>query len=219
MDICISLQYHFFSKLLYYMNAAIQKHLSKDPILKPLIDQVVLKERTAQKTVYEALIRSIVFQQLSGKAASSIHGRFLALFEDNFPHPTQIQSFSAETLRAAGLSRQKSGYVKNVADFFIANNLMDKDWSSETDASIISQLTQIKGVGQWTVEMILMFTLKRMDVLPLDDLVVKNAMISMYQVTEKGRALKKKLLKIAEPWRPYRTIASLYLWQWEDTIL
>jgi len=201
------------------MNEAIRKHLSKDPILKPLIDQVVLKERTAQKTVYEALIRSIVFQQLSGKAASTIHGRFLALFETGFPHPIHIQSLSPEVLRTAGLSRQKSGYVKNVADFFIKNHLLDKDWSSETDESIISQLTQIKGVGQWTVEMILMFTLKRMDVLPLDDLVVKNSMISMYQVEEKGRALKKKLLAIAAPWRPYRTVASLYLWQWEDTIL
>ena len=67
--------------------------------------------------------------------------------------------------------------------------------------------------------MILMFTLKRMDVLPLDDLVIKNAMIEMYQVTEKGRALKKKLLEIAEPWRPYRTVASLYLWQWQDTVI
>jgi len=201
------------------MNEAIRLHLSKDPTLKPLIDQVVLKERTAHKTVYEALIRAIVFQQLSGKAASSIHRRFLALFEDNFPHPTRIQSLSLEELRAAGLSRQKSGYVKNVADFFLANNLLDKDWSTETDDAIINQLTQIKGVGQWTVEMILMFTLKRMDVLPLDDLVIKNSMVSMYQVEEKGRALKKKLLAIAEPWRPYRTVASLYLWQWEDTVL
>lgn len=215
MDISISLH---FSKLLD-MNEAIRQHLSKDPILKPLIDHVVLKERTAQKTVYEALIRSIVFQQLSGKAASTIHKRFLALFEDDFPHPTHIQSLSSEELRSAGLSRQKSGYVKNVADFFIANNLLDKDWSSETDDAIINQLTQIKGVGQWTVEMILMFTLKRMDVLPLDDLVVKNAMISLYKVEEKGRALKKKLLEIAEPWRPYRTVASLYLWQWQDIVL
>lgn len=201
------------------MDAIIKKHLSKDPIIKPLIDQVVLKERTAQKTVYEALIRSIVFQQLSGKAASTIHGRFLALFDDHFPHPQRIQTLSLEELRAAGLSRQKSGYIKNVAEFFIENDLINKDWSSETDESIIQQLTQIKGVGQWTVEMILMFTLKRMDVLPLDDLVIKNSMISMYGVEEKGRALKRRLLEIAEPWRPYRTVASLYLWQWQDTIL
>lgn len=201
------------------MNATIKKHLAKDPILKPLIDQIVLKERMAQKTVYEALIRSIVFQQLSGKAASTIHSRFLALFDDNFPHPQHIQTLSLEELRTAGLSRQKSGYIKNVADFFLENKLLNKDWSADSDDSIIQQLTQIKGVGQWTVEMILMFTLKRMDVLPLDDLVVKNSMVSMYQVEEKGRALKKKLREIAEPWRPYRTVASLYLWQWQDTVL
>lgn len=201
------------------MIAVAKKHLAKDPILKPLIDQIVLKERMAQKTVYEALIRSIVFQQLSGKAASTIHSRFLALFDDNFPHPQHIQTLSLEELRTAGLSRQKSGYIKNVADFFLENKLLNKDWSADSDDSIIQQLTQIKGVGQWTVEMILMFTLKRMDVLPLDDLVVKNSMVSMYQVEEKGRALKKKLREIAEPWRPYRTVASLYLWQWQDTVL
>ena len=201
------------------MNVDIRNHLSKDPILKPLIEQVVLKERTAQKTVYEALIRSIVFQQLSGKAASTIHNRFLALFENNYPHPNQIQSLSTPELRAVGLSRQKSGYIQNVATFFIENDLLDKDWSKEEDEAIIQQLTQIKGVGQWTVEMILMFTLKRLDVLPLDDLVVKNAMVSMYDVKEKGRALKKRLLEIAAPWRPYRTVASLYLWQWQDTVL
>ncbi len=201
------------------MLTEIKTHLSKDPILHPLIQNIVLKERTAQKSVYEALIRSIVFQQLSGKAAGTIHQRFLALFDDNFPDPQRIQTFTPEELRAAGLSRQKAGYVKNVADFFIDHQLIDKDWSTESDEAIIQQLTQIKGVGQWTVEMILMFTLKRMDVLPLDDLVIKNSMITMYQVTEKGRALKKRLLEIAEPWRPYRTAASLYLWQWQDTVM
>jgi len=200
------------------MNAKIRQHLSTDPILQPLIERIALKARSPQKSVYEALIRSIIFQQLSGKAATSIHQRFLALFEAGFPNPKQIQAFSPETLRAAGLSRQKAGYIKNVADFFLAHQLIDKDWSTETDEAIIQQLTQIKGVGQWTVEMILMFTLKRMDVLPLDDLVIKNSMVAMYQVTEKGRALKKKLLEIAAPWRPYRTVASLYLWQWQDTI-
>ncbi len=201
------------------MLTEIKKHLSKDPILQPLIKNIILKERTAQKSVYEALIRSIVFQQLSGKAAGTIHQRFLALFDDNFPDPKRIQAIAPEILRAAGLSRQKAGYIKNVADFFIENQLIEKDWSMENDEAIIQQLTQIKGVGQWTVEMILMFTLKRMDVLPLDDLVIKNSMVEMYQVTEKGRALKKKLLEIAEPWRPYRTAASLYLWQWQDTVV
>ncbi len=201
------------------MTAKIRKHLSKDPILKELVDTVKLKKRTAQNSVYEALLRSISFQQLSGKAATTIHNRFLDLFDDLYPHPAHIQQFTAEELRAVGLSRQKASYIKNTADFFIEHNLIDKDWTKESDEDILAQLTQIKGVGNWTVEMILMFTLKRMDVLPLDDLVVKNGIVQLYGVEEKGRALKKRLLEIAEPWRPYRTVASLYLWQWNDTVL
>ena len=184
------------------MNAKIKKHLSKDPILKQLVDTVKLKKRTAQNSVYEALLRSISFQQLSGKAATTIHNRFLDLFDDLYPHPAYIQQFTAEDLRAVGLSRQKASYIKNTADFFVEHNLLDKDWTKESDEAILAELTQIKGVGNWTVEMILMFTLKRMDVLPLDDLVVRNGMIELYGVTEKGRALKKRLLEIAEPWRP-----------------
>jgi len=201
------------------MNAKIKKHLSKDPILKKLVDTVKLKKRIAQNSVYEALLRSINFQQLSGKAATTIHNRFLDLFDDLYPHPAHIQQLTAEELRAVGLSRQKAAYMKNTADFFIEHNLLDKDWTKESDEAILAQLTQIKGVGNWTVEMILMFTLKRMDVLPLDDLVVRNGMIELYGVEEKGRALKKRLLEIAEPWRPYRTVASRYLWQWNDTVL
>ena len=114
------------------MLTEIKKHLSKDPILQPLIKNIILKERAAQKSVYEALIRSIVFQQLSGKAAGTIHQRFLALFDDNFPDPKRIQAIAPEILRAAGLSRQKAGYIKNVADFFIENQLIEKDWSMES---------------------------------------------------------------------------------------
>ncbi|MEM6317315.1 MAG: DNA-3-methyladenine glycosylase 2 family protein [Bacteroidota bacterium] len=195
------------------------QHLSKDPVLKKIIEQVELQERRGQNSVYEALIRSIVFQQLSGKAASTIHRRFLNLFENGYPHPQQILDFPIEALRSVGLSRQKASYIQNVAHFFVENKLLEKDWAGETDQAIIEQLTIIKGVGQWTVEMILMFTLGRMDVLPLDDLVVKNSMIRLYGVEAKGRALKKKLLAIAEPWRPYRTIASLYLWESQDTVI
>lgn len=197
----------------------IKKHLGKDPILEPLIATVQLKERSSQNSVYEALLRAINFQQLSGKAASTIHQRFLSLFEDHYPDPYRLQELEVAALRAVGLSRQKATYVKNVADFFIEQDLLKKDWSNDTDESIIKLLTQIKGVGQWTVEMILMFTLHRPDVLPLDDLVIRNSMIGLYGVEGKGKVLKSKLLKIAEPWRPYRTWASRYLWQWRDTVV
>lgn len=198
----------------------ILEHLSRDPILKSLIDSRQLKERPSQPSVYEALIRSIVFQQLSGASASSIHRRFLNLFEDEYPDPLQILDLHEQNLRQVGLSRQKISYIQNTAQFFLENNLRHAPWEKMSDEAIIDQLTQIKGVGQWTVEMILMFTLHRPDVLPLDDLVIKTSMITLYDVENyKGKALHQKLIKIAEPWRPYRTTACRYLWQWKDTVL
>lgn len=198
----------------------ILEHLSRDPILKSLIDSRQLKERPSQPSVYEALIRSIVFQQLSGASASSIHRRFLNLFEDEYPDPLQILDLHEQNLRQVGLSRQKISYIQNTAQFFLKNDLLHAPWEKMSDEAIIDQLTQIKGVGQWTVEMILMFTLHRPDVLPLDDLVIKTSMITLYDVENyKGKALHQKLIKIAEPWRPYRTTACRYLWQWKDTVL
>ena len=195
-------------------------HLSRDTILKELIDKCELKIRPAHPSVYEALLRSINFQQLSGASATTIHNRFLEMFPDRFPDPEILIDFTEEELRRPGLSRQKAGYVQNTARFFMDNNLMDTDWTQIPDEDIIDQLTRIKGVGRWTVEMILMFTLHRPDVLPLDDLVVKSSMVALYQVDDlKGKALNQKLLNIAEPWRPYRTTASRYLWQWKDTVI
>lgn len=123
-----------------------------------------------------------------------------------------------DELRGAGLSRQKATYVLNTAKFFLENDLMNKNWNPISDQDIIKELTRIKGVGRWTVEMILMFTLKRPDVLPLNDLVVRNNIIDLYDVKDlKGKALTQRLHEIAEPWRPYRTTASRYLSQGKDT--
>lgn len=202
-------------------------HLSTDPVLKVLIEKCELKDRPGHPTVYEALLRSINFQQLSGASATAIHNRFLDLFADRYPHPEKLAQMSPDEIRNAGLSRQKTVYVQNAARFFLENDLMENNWGLTSDEDIIDQLTQIKGVGRWTVEMILMFTLKRPDVLPLDDLVVKNAMIELYKSlprysmleTLRGKALNQKLLEIARPWQPYRSTASRYLWQWRDTIV
>jgi DNA-3-methyladenine glycosylase II len=191
----------------------IKKHLQKDKRLKGLIDTIELPDNQSSKDVYLALTRSIVSQQLSVKAAATIYGRFLDLFENRYPKTEKVITYSIEALRAVGLSRQKASYLQNVANFFIENE--DLAWNEMTDEAIIEYLTQIKGVGKWTVEMILMFTLNRLDVLPLDDLAIRNRMIKLYDVTETGRALKPKLTAIAESWKPYRTIACRYLWEWE----
>jgi len=200
------------------------EHLSKNAAFKKVIESTKLKRITKDANVYESLIRSIASQQLSVKAAATIHGRFLDLFKDRYPDPKVLLKMDLETLRSAGLSRQKSTYVQNVADFFIKEKLLNhKGWSKKSNAEIIEQLTEIKGVGKWTVQMILMFTLRRPDVFPIDDLGIQNAMIKLYQLEGKHskdrsgqKALKAKLLELSEPWSPYRTLACRYLWQWLD---
>ena len=200
------------------MNKKAIKHLSKDKLLGKAIKEV--KEYPNQHSsgdLYYDLVRTIVFQQLSGKAATTIFNRFLELFDDAYPHPQQVVEFDVKDLRAVGLSFQKGGYIQNIAQFFLDNQLMDKDWSDETNEDLIKYLTQIKGVGKWTVQMILMFTLEREDVFPVDDLGIQQGIAQLYGLEEKGKDLKKRMVEIAEPWRPYRTIASRYIWFWKDS--
>lgn len=198
------------------MNADILEHLSRDARLKKVIATTDAVWPDAGEDIYFNLIRAIVYQQLSGKAAATIHGRLLALFPEGYPHPETLLEFDLPVLRSVGLSRQKATYIQNVAEFFQRENLIGKDLADRSDEEVIRYLTQIKGVGRWTVEMLLMFTLNRPDVLPLDDLGIQQAIQRLYEFEAKGRALKERMLEIAVPWRPYRTYASLYLWRWKD---
>lgn len=198
------------------MTPEIITHLSRDARLKAAIESSELVFPAPRGDLYYSLLRSITFQQLSGKAATTIHGRFLELFPEGYPHPEDVIALDITTLRSVGLSRQKATYIQNVAEFFKQERLEHKDWSTLSDEEIIQYLTQIKGVGKWTVEMILMFTLNRPDVFPLDDLGIQQAIQSMYGLESKGRELKKEMLAIAEAWRPYRTYACVYLWRWKD---
>ena len=192
-------------------------HLSKDPLLKNVIESTELETSPGSDDVYGSLVKSIVSQQLSVKAAATIYGRFLALFENNYPHHEHVLKMEPDTMRHVGLSRQKSAYIKNVASFFIEQQINNKDWTEKSDEDIITTLTQIKGVGTWTVEMILMFTLNRPDVLPVGDLGIQQAMIALYGIEAEKKALKEKMIEIAEQWRPHRTLACKYLWQWKDS--
>lgn len=162
------------------------------------------------------MLRSIVGQQLSGKAAATIHSRFLDLFHNQNPQPGELQNLGLETLRTAGLSRQKAAYLQNVAAFFENENVSEDKLRAMPDDKVIQYLTQIKGVGKWTVEMILMFTLQRPDVLPVDDLGIQNAIAGLYGIEEKGKALKEKMVEIATPWQPYRSYACYLLWRYKD---
>ena len=193
-------------------------HLSKDKKFKKVIDTTTITYHWDSEDVYLSLLRAISAQQLSGKAARTIFGRFLNLFEDEYPLADILMWMKIEELRAVGLSRQKANYMINVATFFSENKLMNHDWSTSSDDEIIEKLTAIKGVGKWTVQMILIFSLRRLDVYPVDDLVVRQNTMKLYNVddTLRGKKLHKKLYEIAEKWKPYRSVASRYLWEWES---
>lgn len=156
-------------------------------------------------------------QQLSTKVAKVIYHRFLALFNGEEPTPQQVLATAPETLRAIGLSNAKVSYVHNVARFCIAQNIDDHTLLLMPDEEVIALLTQIKGVGRWTVEMLLMFTLGREDVFATDDLGIQQAMIKLYNIkTTDKKALKEKMLKLSAKWKPYRTYACMHLWRWKD---
>lgn len=199
------------------MQAIITRHLSNDPVMKSLVDKIPFRELgTNSQGVYLDLLGSIISQQLSIKVAAVIESRFLALFPDGKPHPELLLAKDLDTLRTAGLSKQKAAYLQNVADFFQRENLLEKDWSGMDNDEIIRYLTQIKGVGKWTVEMILMFSLSRPDVLPLDDLGIRMGIANLYNLTETGKAMHQRMTEIAAAWQPYRSYACLYLWRHKD---
>lgn len=191
-------------------------HLSRDPYLKPLLDRIELPAPLGERHLYLDLLESIVSQQLSVRVADVIFSRFLGLFAGGFPAPDKLAATETEVLRTVGLSAQKAGYLRNVAQFALEHGLETDQLRLMTDEEIVAYLTRIKGVGKWTAEMILMVSLNRPDVFPVDDLGIQQAMIRLYGLEEKGRLLRTRMLEIAESWRPYRTYASRYLWRWKD---
>lgn len=196
--------------------AGIKKLLSKDKTLAPLIKNLDFPAIQFNENLYASLIEAIINQQLSVAAARTIHTRFLALFKNKVPGFKALLAADTDLLRSAGISNQKAGYLKNIAQFGINNTLNYHDLKSFDDEALIVHLTQIKGVGRWTVEMILMFNLERLNVFPLDDIGIQNAIKKHYQLTSSGRALKLEMEAIASKWKPYRSIACMYLWRSKD---
>jgi len=191
-------------------------HLSKDKKLKKIIERQQMMKLRKRKKVYIDLCSSIMSQQLSTKVAAVIHKRFLNLYSGE-PTPQQILDTPFETLRSIGLSNAKTSYVHNVARFAIDPGMDYKQLNKMTNEEIIEYLTQIKGVGKWTVEMLLMFTLGREDVFSVDDLGIQNAMKKIYKLDfAEKKKLKEALLSISEKWSPYRSFACLHLWHWKD---
>lgn len=178
-------------------------------------------ERVGDCTLYQgqqtgdllsALAEAILYQQLSGKAAAAIHRRFLQLYPDrSFPSPEDILETPDDLLRGAGISRPKIVYLKDLALKVQAGLPTLEEISEWEDEAIVQSLTQVKGIGRWTVQMLLIFRLHRWDVLPTDDLGIRSAIRNLYDLTDLPD--KKTVLRIGEPWQPYRTIASWYLWR------
>jgi DNA-3-methyladenine glycosylase II len=190
-----------------------QQVLRQDPVMAGLIRSNPPIIQEAHQDIYLTLLGSIISQQLSTKVARVINDRFLNLFPDRYPQPEQVLNMPEEALRGAGLSFQKLGYLRNVAAFAREGQLDYALIAQLPDEALISHLVQIKGVGRWTAEMMLMFTLVRPDVFPVDDLGIQNAMKKQYNLTQTGKSLQAEMVAIAAAWRPYRTLASRYLWQ------
>ena len=192
-------------------------HLSKDRRLKRLIESQEPLNITRRKNAPYYLIASIMSQQLSTKVAQTIRNRFLALYDGRVPKPEDVLGTPFETLRSIGLSNAKAGYVHNVARFALEQGMDHRKLSKMDNEGIIAYLTQIKGVGRWTTEMLLMFCLGREDVFAIDDWGIQNAMIRLYKLDRSDKkAFRDDLLRISQKWSPYRTYACMHLWRWKD---
>ncbi len=185
-----------------------------DPVLAGLIDRIgacTLSPEWA-RSPFESLVRSVAYQQLQGRVAAVILKRFLALFEASFPSPGDIVSLDDETMRGVGFSRSKVAAIRDIAVHAASGLLPDRASADALDdAELVDRLTPIRGVGPWTVQMLLIFTLGRLDVLPADDFGVRNGIRRTYNLD--ALPAKNEVIRMAEVWRPYRSIASWYLWR------
>ena len=197
------------------MNEAPTWLAERDPLMAKLVRSIHLPPLQPDGQVWRGLLRSIIHQQLSVKAAATIEGRFWALLPAE-PGPADVLRLDVAQLRSAGLSQQKSGYVRAIATHFEAGG--EADWASMDDEAIIAELCQIKGVGRWTAQMLLMFSLGRPDVFPDGDLGIVQGMVRLYGLNagQGQRHLLAELRAIAEAWRPQRSLACRYLWAAKD---
>lgn len=187
--------------------------LRRDPILAAIIRKhgpCRLADSRERFDHFAMIVRAIVFQQLSTKAATTIHGRLLALMPDGTT-PAGLSCLADEQLRTAGISRQKAAYLRDLCAKVSAGLVPLDSLDSMTDEEVIAALTRIKGVGRWTAEMFLIFRLQRPDVLPVGDLGIINAVQRAYRLRKPPSP--DRLRKIGEAWRPYRSVASWYLWR------
>jgi DNA-3-methyladenine glycosylase II len=188
-----------------------------DPVMATLIERFgelsleARRRRRPQVDAYGMLLRSVVGQQLSAKAAATIYGRVLELFGGATPRPEQLLEVEPERLREAGLSGRKVEYVRDLASHVLSGELELDRLSTLSDEEVTAEITAIRGFGVWSAQMFLIFFLERPDVLPTGDLGIRNAVKAAYELDEVPDPV--ELTRIAEPWRPNRTLACIYLWE------
>lgn len=203
------------------MSASARKKLAAaDPTMAALIERLGpidiatrLKRRSEERPAdaYGALLRAIVGQQLSTKAARTIYGRVCDLFGGSTPSPEQLLAAKEEDLRAAGLSGRKVEYIRDLASHVLDGELELDRLTDLSDEEAIAEIVAVRGLGQWTAEMFLLFHLERPDVLSGGDLGIRKAIQVEYELPEMPTP--QRVLEIGEPWRPHRSLASLYLWE------
>ena len=188
--------------------------MRRDPVLAAIIKRHGPCELGAVRDRFDhfaMLVRAIVFQQLSTKAATTIHGRLVAYMPESKPTAAALAAVTEEQFRAAGISRQKAGYLRDLSERVLSGALPLESVDAMSDEEVVVALTQVKGIGRWTAEMFLIFRLQRPDVLPVGDLGIVTAIQKAYRLRKKPTS--DRMRKLGEAWRPYRSIATWYLWR------
>ncbi|HEX8182861.1 MAG TPA: hypothetical protein VF575_04655 [Candidatus Saccharimonadales bacterium] len=184
-----------------------------DPTLAPIIQKIGLCTLRPHTNYYQELVQSILGQQLSLAAAAAIEARFIALFDGQFPTPDQILAHDVETFRAVGLSRAKATYIQDLAQHVLDGRVHFDNIDRRDNATIVNELTTVKGIGEWTVHMFLIFCMGRLDVLPTGDLGIKNGICNLYGFDSQPTPLDVATIATKYQWHPYESVASWYVWQ------
>jgi len=197
---------------LRFSAAAAYRHLrNTDPVVAMLIDAHGPYRPRPAMDHYDSLLRTVLFQQLNGRAATTIQQRWQALYGGRYPTPTELLATTDEAFRAAGISRQKVGYMRDLAEHVLAGRLDFEGIEALDDAAVADRITAVKGLGEWSAHMFLMFQLGRPDILPVGDFGVRNGMRIAYGLP--GMPGPAEARAIGEPWAPYRSVASWYMWR------
>jgi DNA-3-methyladenine glycosylase II len=194
-----------------------KEHLIKDKKLKKLVETVELTVLKPKKYIFIEMVSSIISQQLSVKVADVIFTRFMALYNNHMPLPEDVLATEYDILKAIGLSNQKTQYILNIAEFATKNNLEYKHLQKMDNETLIAYLTQIKGVGRWTVEMLMMFALARPDVFSLGDYGLQMGAKKLYNLDDSNKKeFLNKIEQLSKKWMPYRSYAARLLWKHKD---